>query len=317
MEMTNLKVLLVGWDDALPTGEPVRPSTLLMARSLAAQTQLAVLLPRLPKNEADLPHPAHVTGVGDLPLQDLEAADVYLPSELNHPPQSPAFPYIGSSPAAQAEKPAANAAPTSSAKLLDADEFVLKGAEPSVGEANDLDQYEDDLMQAIPAPAPLAAHLESSPQRASHADALAVLSVDTSDRNGINFRVIQYARFATRMALREEFSVIYAADWPAWLAALEIRQRTGQPLVLHVHTLAADRDTPADRGWIMELERLALRRADLVIVDSKAQEHRVISLFGVEPRRVRIQPVCLTPELMAEGVLSVLEEATHDASVLS
>ena len=313
MEMTNLKVLLVGWDEALPTGEPGHPSTLLLARALAAHTQLAVLLPRLPKNGADLPRPAHVTGIGDLPLQEVEAADAYRPSESGRPRQAPAFPYVGAS-AASAAQPAppaaADRAPAAAPGLLNPDEFVLQGAEPGATEANDLDYYETDLMPA--APAPQAAHLAGSPPRASHADALAVLSVDTADADGLNFRVIQYARFATRLALREQFAVIYAADWPAWLAALEIRQRTGRPLVLHVHSLAAVRDTPADRGWITELERMALRQADLIIVDSQAQEHRLISLHHLPPHRVRIQPVSLTPELLAESVRGVLEEAAHE-----
>ena len=315
MEMTNLKVLLVGWDEALPAGEPGRPSTLLLARALAAHTQLAVLLPRLPKNEADLPHPAHVTGVGNLPLQEVEAADAYRPSEAGRPLRAPAFPYVGAStpPAAKPAAPPAAQPPATTPGLLDPDEFVLQGAEPGATEANDLDYYEADLMPAAPAPAPApqAAHLNGSPPRASHADALAVLSVDAADADGLNFRVIQYARFATRMALREQFAVIYAADWPAWLAALEIRQRTGRPLVLHVHALAATPDAPTDRGWITELERMALRQADLVIVDSQAQEHRLTSRYNLEKHRVRIQPVSLTPELLAESVRGVLEEAAH------
>ena len=312
MEMTNLKVLLVGWDEALPTSEPGRPSTLLLARALAAHTKLAVLLPRLPKNEADLPRPAHVTGVGNLPLQEVEAADAYRPSEAGRPLRAPAFPYVGAGTPPAAKPAATDLPPVTTPGLLNPDEFVLQGAEPGATEANDLDYYETDLMPAPPAPTPQATHLNGSPPRASHADALAVLSVDASDQDGLNFRVIQYARFATRLALREQFAVIYAADWPAWLAALEIRQRTGRPLVLHVHSLAATADAPTDRGWITELERMALRQADLVIVDSQAQEHRLTSRYNLEKHRVRIQPVSLTPELLAESVRGVLEEAAHD-----
>jgi len=100
--------------------------------------------------------------------------------------------------------------------------------------------------------------------------------------------VIQYARFATRLALSEQFAVIYAMDWPVWLAALEIRQATGRPLALHVHSLATDRDTPADRGWGLELERLALRRADLVLADSEAVAQRLIEEYDLPAEQVRV-----------------------------
>ncbi|GGG56469.1 hypothetical protein GCM10011378_35810 [Hymenobacter glacieicola] len=145
--------------------------------------------------------------------------------------------------------------------LLNQDDFAGEAAEPDGAEAADLSQPADDLVpEAAAQPATLAL-----PQLASLPEALAALGSDSAAPADFNFQVIQYARFATRRALLENFSVIYASDWPTWLAALEIRQQTGRPLVLHVHSLAQERATPADRGWALELERLTLRRADVVL----------------------------------------------------
>lgn len=149
--------------------------------------------------------------------------------------------------------------------LLNQDDFAGEAAEPDAAEAADLSQPADDLVpEAAAQPAALAL-----PQLASLPEALAALGSDSAAPADFNFQVIQYARFATRRALLENFSVIYAADWPTWLAALEIRQQTGRPLVLHVHSLAQERATPADRGWALELERLTLRRADVVLAASE------------------------------------------------
>jgi hypothetical protein len=94
----------------------------------------------------------------------------------------------------------------------------------------------------------------------------------------LNFQIIQYARFAVPVALTEpEFAAIYAPAWPTWLAAQELRQRTGRPLVLHVATLAAPNDEPLGTatGWMAELQRQALQRADLILAETPALAARL------------------------------------------
>jgi hypothetical protein len=94
--------------------------------------------------------------------------------------------------------------------------------------------------------------------------------------DGLNFRMIQYARQAARLVQgRTDFTIIYAPNWPAWLAALELRNSTGKPLVLYVASLAADFAAPAERGWLLEIERMTLRRATLILVPDSAAEKRL------------------------------------------
>lgn len=120
--------------------------------------------------------------------------------------------------------------------------------------------------------------------------ALSAMRSEAADSAALNFRVIQYARLATRLAASQDFAVIYAADWQAWLAGIEIRQLTGRPLVLQVESLPPDRATTADRGWVLALERLALRRADLVLAATPELAARLTELYQLPPQRVLLLP---------------------------
>jgi hypothetical protein len=109
----------------------------------------------------------------------------------------------------------------------------------------------------------------------------------------LNFQVIQYARFAVPVVLAESpFEVLYAPAWPTWLAAQELRQRTGKPLVLHVATLAATDDESVDTatGWVAELQRQALRRADLVLTETPALAYRLREELNLAAAVVRAVP---------------------------
>jgi hypothetical protein len=109
----------------------------------------------------------------------------------------------------------------------------------------------------------------------------------------LNFQIIQYARFAVPVVLAEPpFAVLYAPAWPTWLAAQELRQRTGRPLVLHVVTLAAADDELIESatGWIAELQRQALRRADLLIAETPVLAQRLRHELELDASRVLAIP---------------------------
>jgi hypothetical protein len=253
---------------------------------------------------------------------------------------APAAPYIGSSeavsiaPMPPAITPELGAAVVNqhpeTATLLNADAFAATDAEPDAQEAAALDVADSPELaaaaatgpepQTIPAGATAVASQPALPLMAAPAPsglqsvltvALESLRTPAASDADLNFRVIQYARFATRLAASQEFAVIYAADWQGWLAGMELRQLTGKPLVLHVHSLAQDRDTAADRGWVLELERLALRRADLVLAASSALALRILELYDLPPQRVRRLSAAAAqdPAHLAEVILAALREA--------
>ena len=101
--------------------------------------------------------------------------------------------------------------------------------------------------------------------------------------------MIQYARRAAQLVRdRNDFRVIYAPNWPAWLAALEIRNSSRQPLVLYVASLAADFAAPAERGWLLEVERMTLRRATLILVPDEDLCRRLRAQYGATIGEIRV-----------------------------
>ncbi|UYZ63413.1 glycosyltransferase family 4 protein [Hymenobacter weizhouensis] len=317
-------VLLLGWNGASPLagGAPAAHLPELL-RGLTSRAALTVLLPHAAPALAatgiwatavfsfppsDLPTPARPARPAGWqhPAAPYQGADAAAQAPGTRPGRAvPAAPYLGSTPAPvaasstgenaeagpgfSAASPADDAEqgePTTAAALatlaapaaellLNEDDFATP-AEPAATEAHALSQPADDLVPDAPTAA--------EPVPAVPAALAAELSPDAD----LNRQVIQYARLATRRALAEEFAVIYATEWPTWLAALEIRQQTGRPLALHVHSLAQDRPTPADRGWGQELERLALRRADLVLASSEELAQRLRATYPLPPHRLRV-----------------------------
>ncbi|MBG8555312.1 glycosyltransferase [Hymenobacter guriensis] len=320
-----MKVLLLGWDEPQNAETPALTS-LALTQALAPDTA-TVLLPTLPADAADFPASAEVTGLGNLSMSELQAAvDAARASAPQRGAwQAPVSPYIGAS---EAAAPAAagtvSAAPTAQPALLVADAFEAEGGEPATDEAADLSQPENNLSmqveveatpetEAAPETAAAGSWLPGAAERATPDEALAVLRNPSDVPGDLNFRVIQYARFATPLALSKPFEVIYAGDWPTWLAALEIRQRTGCPLVLRVDSLAQDRPTADDRGWAQALERLALRRADVILTSSEDLCHRVRQLYGIPLRRMRVQPAHTDAAEVARTVRDTLTELAASA----
>jgi hypothetical protein len=160
-------------------------------------------------------------------------------------------------------------------------------AEMGSAEASDLDATEDDLVPDAtpPGAAPSAAEAARPPEPA------ATWAVRQPALDGLNFRMIQYARRAAQLVDgRHDFGVIYAPGWPAWLAALEICNRSGRPLVLYVPALASDSAPAAERGWLLGLERMALRRATLVLVPDAEALHQLRAGHAEALGEVRIVP---------------------------
>ena len=113
------------------------------------------------------------------------------------------------------------------------------------------------------------------------------------DAPNLNFQIIQYARFAVPVALAEApYAVLYAPAWPTWLAAQELRQRTGRPLVLHVAALAAPAADSLETatGWEAELQRQALRRADVILTETPALAQRLCHELNLPGTRVHTVP---------------------------
>ena len=89
----------------------------------------------------------------------------------------------------------------------------------------------------------------------------------TSDVYGddVILKVILFSKYAEKISNDIDFDIIYAHDWMTFLAGIQIKFKTGKPLVLHVHALDYDRVGPDSHGWIFDLEKYAMQNADRII----------------------------------------------------
>ena len=121
---------------------------------------------------------------------------------------------------------------------------------------------------------------------AYRSDDLAIFQGDALYGDDVGQKVISYARVAAGMAENQDFDIVHAHDWMTFPAGVEIKRRTGKPLVLHVHSLSYDRGGPDARGWVYDIERSAMEEADLVIPVSQYTGTICTGHYGIDPAKV-------------------------------
>lgn len=97
-----------------------------------------------------------------------------------------------------------------------------------------------------------------------------------------------YAEVVAALADEEEFDVVHAHDWMTFPAALAIGERSGRPIVLHVHACELDRAPGAGDPNIHALERLAFEEADRVVCVSHFTANRLRRHYGVPADKLRV-----------------------------
>lgn len=104
--------------------------------------------------------------------------------------------------------------------------------------------------------------------------------------SNIDAKVMSYARSAADVADRMIFDLIHAHDWMTSLAGMEIKKRTGKPFIFHLHSLSYDRTGPGSTGWIDEIERNAIREADLVVAVSRYTQNICIDHYDAPSEKI-------------------------------
>lgn len=117
-------------------------------------------------------------------------------------------------------------------------------------------------------------------------DRLTMFRDDNLYGEDVGERVWAYAQIAATLAEEREFDIVHAHDWMTFVAGMEIKKRTGKPLVLHVHSLAYDRAGPDARGWIYDIEKGAMEMADLVIPVSLYTGTICTGHYGIDKSKV-------------------------------
>jgi glycosyltransferase involved in cell wall biosynthesis len=106
------------------------------------------------------------------------------------------------------------------------------------------------------------------------------------ERDDILERVMLYAKKVAEIAKGLEFDVIHAHDWMTFLAGIYVKNNSGKPLILHIHSLDYDRTGAGNKTWIFNIERYALSKADQVISVSHYTSGIIFSRYGLSSRKV-------------------------------
>jgi glycogen(starch) synthase len=101
-------------------------------------------------------------------------------------------------------------------------------------------------------------------------------------------KVMQYADITAALSSKMNFDVIHAHDWMTMLAGMRIKEQTGKPLVMHIHSLEVDRSGESSRGWVYELEKKGMEYADLVMPVSNFTAENISKHYGINSNKISV-----------------------------
>lgn len=95
-----------------------------------------------------------------------------------------------------------------------------------------------------------------------------------------------YSEIVQIIAQKLKFDIIHAHDWMTFQAGIMLKEKYGKPLILHVHSLNYDRLGPGQKGFIYQLEKEALTKADLIIPVSRYTGDIIKEHYGVKSKKI-------------------------------
>ncbi len=98
--------------------------------------------------------------------------------------------------------------------------------------------------------------------------------------------VIKYANICTKIASTLSFDIIHAHDWMTYLAGVQIKAKTGKPLVVHVHATEIDRSGPENKGNIFQIEKTGMQSADCIIPVSIFTSQIIQDYYGISESKI-------------------------------
>ena len=101
-------------------------------------------------------------------------------------------------------------------------------------------------------------------------------------------KVLHFADITAALAMNSDFDIIHAHDWMTMLAGLKIKEWSGKPLVMHIHSLEVDRGGVDSRGWVYELEKYGMENADLLIPVSHFTAENIQQYYGISKNKMRV-----------------------------
>ncbi len=98
-----------------------------------------------------------------------------------------------------------------------------------------------------------------------------------------------FARKVREAVDSEQFDLIHIHDWLTVPAGLALKEATGKPLVMHIHSTEFDRTAGGKpNSKVAEIERGGFEKADLIITVSKYTKQILVDKFKVPEEKITV-----------------------------
>jgi glycosyltransferase involved in cell wall biosynthesis len=99
-------------------------------------------------------------------------------------------------------------------------------------------------------------------------------------------KVNYYTEIVKRIAADLSFDIIHVHDWMTCTAGIVLKEMSGSPFVLHIHSLNYDRVGPDKIDWIYKLEKMALQKADIIIPVSQYTGDIIREFYNISGKKI-------------------------------
>lgn len=112
-----------------------------------------------------------------------------------------------------------------------------------------------------------------------------------------------YEKSIERIVQLAEFDVIHAHDWLTCRAALRAKHLSGKPLILHIHSVEADRSGKHRGGnpLVREIESLAMLIADKIIAVSEHTKRAIIREYDIPADKIEVVHNSISDDMLVES----------------
>lgn len=98
-----------------------------------------------------------------------------------------------------------------------------------------------------------------------------------------------FEKAVARLAGQREFDVIHAHDWLTFRAGLRVKEMSGKPLILHVHSLESDRaGGHPGNPLVREIEGVSFLLADRIVAVSQHTKRKIVQEYGVPASKIEV-----------------------------
>ncbi|MBL7672445.1 MAG: glycosyltransferase [Bdellovibrionaceae bacterium] len=89
-------------------------------------------------------------------------------------------------------------------------------------------------------------------------------------------------------SLKNSIDIIHAHDWMTFPAGLMAAQRTGRPLILHVHSIEHDRSGDGGNPHILHIEGEGLSKCHHIIAVSNYTKNQIQEKYKISPHKITV-----------------------------